>query len=176
MCGIVGYVGDRDSVPIIMESLRRLEYRGYDSAGIAVIEADGKLRGSKAEGKLQRLTERLQNGEALHGKVGFGHTRWATHGKPSDANAHPHLDCSGRIAVIHNGIIENYGPLREELLKAGHTFRSETDTEVLAHLIESELAGDDDLRVALRKTLARVRGAYALGVLSQDAPDRMLFA
>src|SRR5579863_770320 len=103
MCGIVGYVGERDSVPIILDSLRRLEYRGYDSAGIAVIESDGKLRGSKAEGKLQRLT----NGERLQGTIGFGHTRWATHGKPSDANAHPHLDCTGKIAVIHNGIIEN---------------------------------------------------------------------
>src|SRR5579872_1712063 len=176
MCGIVGYVGDRDSVPIIMESLRRLEYRGYDSAGIAVIESDGKLRGSKAEGKLQRLAERLNNGEQLHGAIGFGHTRWATHGRPSDANAHPHLDCSGKIAVIHNGIIENYAPLRDELLRNGHEFRSETDTEVLAHLIEAELALEGDLLSALRKTLARVRGAYALGVLSQDAPDRMLFA
>jgi len=176
MCGIVGYVGDRDSVPIILESLRRLEYRGYDSAGIAVIESDGKLRGSKAEGKLQRLAERLSNGEQLHGAIGFGHTRWATHGRPSDANAHPHLDCSGKIAVIHNGIIENYSPLRDELLRNGHVFRSETDTEVLAHMIEAELAVEGDLLSALRKTLARVRGAYALGVLSQDAPDRMLFA
>jgi len=176
MCGIVGYVGERDSVPIILESLRRLEYRGYDSAGIAVIESDGQLRGSKAEGKLQRLAERLNNGEQLHGSIGFGHTRWATHGRPSDANAHPHLDCSGKIAVIHNGIIENYAPLREELLRNGHVFRSETDTEVLAHLIEAELAQSGDLQGALRTTLARVRGAYALGVLSQDAPDRMFFA
>ena len=176
MCGIVGYVGDRDSVPIILESLRRLEYRGYDSAGIAVIEADGQLRGSKAEGKLQRLAERLNNGEQLHGAIGFGHTRWATHGRPSDANAHPHLDCSGKIAVIHNGIIENYASLRDELLRSGHVFRSETDTEVIAHLIETSLAEEGDLLQAVRKTLARVRGAYALGVLSQDAPDRMLFA
>jgi glutamine---fructose-6-phosphate transaminase (isomerizing) len=176
MCGIVGYVGERDSVPIILESLRRLEYRGYDSAGIAVIESDGKLRGSKAEGKLQRLAERLNNGEKLQGSIGFGHTRWATHGRPSDANAHPHLDCSGKIAVIHNGIIENYASLRDELLASGHVFRSETDTEVLAHLIETELAAEGDLLQALRKTLARVSGAYALGVLSQDAPDRMLFA
>jgi glucosamine--fructose-6-phosphate aminotransferase (isomerizing) len=176
MCGIVGYVGERDSVPIILDSLRRLEYRGYDSAGIAVIESDGKLRGSKAEGKLQRLAERLNNGERLQGTIGFGHTRWATHGKPSDANAHPHLDCSGKIAVIHNGIIENYAALRDGLLREGHVFRSETDTEVVAHLIEAELGGGSDLLGALRSTLARVRGAYALGVLSQDAPDRMLFA
>ena len=176
MCGIVGYVGERDSVPIILDSLRRLEYRGYDSAGIAVIESDGKLRGSKAEGKLQRLSERLNNGERLQGTIGFGHTRWATHGKPSDANAHPHLDCTGKIAVIHNGIIENYAVLRETLLREGHTFRSETDTEVVAHLIEAELGGGRDFLAALRATLARVRGAYALGVLFQDAPDRMLFA
>jgi glutamine---fructose-6-phosphate transaminase (isomerizing) len=176
MCGIVGYVGERDSVPIILDSLRRLEYRGYDSAGIAVIESDGILRGSKAEGKLQRLAERLTNGEQLHGRIGFGHTRWATHGRPSDANAHPHLDCSGKIAVIHNGIIENYAPLREELLRSGHQFRSETDTEVIAHLIEESLQKDGDLLHALQDTLTRVRGAYALGVLSQDAPDRMLFA
>ena len=176
MCGSVGYVGDRDSVPIILEALRRLEYRGYDSAGIAVIEADGKLRGTKAEGKLQRLADRLGNGEPLHGTIGFGHTRWATHGRPSDANAHPHLDCSGKIAVIHNGIIENYAPLRDALLKDRHVFHSETDTEVVAHLIESELGSDGDLVGALRRTLSRVRGAYALGVLSQDAPDRILFA
>ncbi|HEY0798184.1 MAG TPA: hypothetical protein VGD50_03485, partial [Candidatus Baltobacteraceae bacterium] len=108
MCGIVGYVGGRDSVPVIMDSLRRLEYRGYDSAGIAVIDAQGDLVGSKAEGKLGRLAERLANGGALAGTTGVGHTRWATHGRPSDANAHPHMDCTGRIAVVHNGIIENY--------------------------------------------------------------------
>src|SRR5271156_2590743 len=120
MWGIVGYVGHRDSVPIILDSLSRLEYRGYDSAGIAVIDEHGALTGTKAEGKLQRLAERLANGEALHGKVGVGHTRWATHGRPSDANAHPHMDCSGKIAVIHNGIIENYAPLRARLIDLGH--------------------------------------------------------
>jgi glucosamine--fructose-6-phosphate aminotransferase (isomerizing) len=157
-----------------MESLARLEYRGYDSAGVAVIDADGMLTGSKAEGKLSRLAERLRNGEALHGKVGMGHTRWATHGRPSDANAHPHLDCSRKIAVIHNGIIENYAPLRARLIAQGHTFTSETDTEVIAHLIEVNYAGD--LPEAVRKTLAELRGAYALGVISSDDPEHLIFA
>ena len=137
MCGIVGYVGPRNSVPIILDALGRLEYRGYDSAGIAVIDESGALVGSKAEGKLSRLAERLNDGEPLSGPVGVGHTRWATHGRPSDANAHPHMDCTGRIAVVHNGIIENYAALRARLLEAGHVFASETDTEVLAHLIET---------------------------------------
>jgi glucosamine--fructose-6-phosphate aminotransferase (isomerizing) len=174
MCGIVGYIGAKDSVPIIMDSLRRLEYRGYDSAGIAVIDAGGALAGSKAEGKLGRLAERLANGEALSGTTGIGHTRWATHGRPSDANAHPHMDCSGRFAVVHNGIIENYGPLRTDLLAHGHTFASETDTEVLAHLIESHYSGN--LVQAIRTTLKQVRGAFALGVISSDAPGTLVFA
>jgi len=173
MCGIVGYVGGKNSVPIILDSLRRLEYRGYDSAGIAVIDAQGVLAGSKAEGKLGRLAERLTS-EPLAGSTGLGHTRWATHGRPSDANAHPHLDCSSKVAVIHNGIIENYSVLRDRLIAAGHTFRSETDTEVLAHLIEENDAGD--LVTAVRKTLREVRGAYALGVLSSDAPHQLVFA
>src|SRR6516162_7713047 len=125
MCGIVGYIGRRDSVPIILDALRRLEYRGYDSAGIAVIDPSGKLTGSKAEGKLSRLAERIANGSPLAGVVGVGHTRWATHGPPSDANAHPHLDCRGRIAVVHNGIIENYTALRARLIELGHVFNSE---------------------------------------------------
>jgi glucosamine--fructose-6-phosphate aminotransferase (isomerizing) len=173
MCGIVGYVGYRDSVPIILDALRRLEYRGYDSAGVAVIDGDGSLAGSKAEGKLGRLAERLET-EPLHGKTGLGHTRWATHGRPSDVNAHPHLDCSRKIAVIHNGIIENYASLRERLIAEGHTFRSETDTEVVAHLIESN--DDGDLENAVRKTLGQLRGAFALGVISQDSPERLVFA
>jgi glutamine---fructose-6-phosphate transaminase (isomerizing) len=174
MCGIVGYIGKRDSVPIIMDALQRLEYRGYDSAGIAVIDAGGSLTGSKAEGKLSRLAERLNNGEALSGVVGVGHTRWATHGAPSDANAHPHLDCRGRIAVVHNGIIENYAALRARLLELGHVFSSETDTEVLAHLIE--LHYDGNLEAAVRRTVHEVRGAYALGVISSDDPDHLVFA
>src|SRR5579862_1387930 len=174
MCGIVGYIGKRDSVPIIMDALRRLEYRGYDSAGIAVIDAGGSLAGSKAEGKLSRLAERLNNGEALSGEVGVGHTRWATHGPPSDANAHPHLDCRGRFAVVHNGIIENYAALRARLLELGHVFSSETDTEVLAHLIE--LHYDGNLEEAVRRTVHEVRGAYALGVISSDDHEHLVFA
>src|SRR6202011_2277066 len=174
MCGIVGYIGKRDSVPIIMDSLARLEYRGYDSAGVAVIDADGKLTGSKAEGKLANLAARLKNGEPLHGTTGLGHTRWATHGRPSDANAHPHMDCTGRFAVVHNGIIENYAALRAQLLAQGHVFKSETDTEVLAHLIETRYKGD--LVQAVRETLALVRGAFALGIISSDTPGRLIFA
>ncbi len=174
MCGIVGYIGQRDSVPIIMDSLQRLEYRGYDSAGIAVIDSDGALAGTKAEGKLARLAERLNNGERISGTIGIGHTRWATHGRPSDANAHPHRDCAGKLAVVHNGIIENYASLRNRLLEAGHEFKSETDTEVLAHLIETHYHGD--LESAVRQTLGEVRGAYALGVISSDDPEHLLFA
>ncbi|MBV9402711.1 MAG: glutamine--fructose-6-phosphate transaminase (isomerizing) [Candidatus Eremiobacteraeota bacterium] len=174
MCGIVGYIGERDSVPIILDSLQRLEYRGYDSAGIAVLDENGKLSGTKAEGKLSRLAERLRNGSPLSGRVGIGHTRWATHGKPSDANAHPHLDCSGKIAVVHNGIIENYAPLRAALLESGHRFASETDTEVLAHLIEAHYT--NDLEAAVRRTLLEVRGAYAIGVISSDDPHHLIFA
>jgi glutamine---fructose-6-phosphate transaminase (isomerizing) len=174
MCGIVGYIGQRDSVPIILDALGRLEYRGYDSAGIAVIDAGGALTGSKAEGKLSRLAERLRNGERISGTVGMGHTRWATHGRPSDANAHPHMDCTGKIAVIHNGIIENYAPLRARLIELGHVFKSETDTEVLSHLIEMHY--DGSLEDAVRRALADVRGAYALGVLSSDDPEHLIFA
>jgi glutamine---fructose-6-phosphate transaminase (isomerizing) len=174
MCGIVGYIGERDSVPIILDALRRLEYRGYDSAGIAVIDAQGSLTGSKAEGKLSRLAERLSNGHALSGAIGIGHTRWATHGRPSDANAHPHMDCRGKIAVVHNGIIENYATLRARLIELGHVFTSETDTEVLSHLIEMHY--DGNLEAAVRKTLREVRGAYALGVISSDDPEHLVFA
>ena len=174
MCGIVGYIGKRDSVPIILDSLQRLEYRGYDSAGIAVLDSRGSLSGTKAEGKLSRLAELLRNGSRLSGQVGVGHTRWATHGRPSDANAHPHLDCTGKIAVVHNGIIENYTPLRAALLDAGHVFTSETDTEVLAHLIEAHY--NHDLEDAVRRTLQEVRGAYAIGVISSDDPDHLIFA
>jgi glucosamine--fructose-6-phosphate aminotransferase (isomerizing) len=161
-------------VPIILDALGRLEYRGYDSAGVAVIEASGRLAGSKAEGKLSQLIQRLRNGHALSGAVGLGHTRWATHGVPSDANAHPHLDCRGTIAVVHNGIIENYAELRARLIENGHVFTSQTDTEVIAHLIE--LHYDGNLEAAVRRTLGELRGAYALGVISSDEPEHLVFA
>ncbi len=174
MCGIVGYVGPKNAVPFLLDALSRLEYRGYDSAGVAVIDDGGTLVGSKAEGKLARLSERLRNEASVAGRIGLGHTRWATHGRPSDANAHPHLDCSGRIAVVHNGIIENYATLRAGLIERGHHFASETDTEVLAHLIEQHY--DGDLAGAVRRTLRDVVGAYALGVMSSESPEHLVFA
>ncbi len=161
MCGIVGYVGPRDVVGVLLDGLRRLEYRGYDSAGVAVVN-DHEVLGSKRVGKLANLEAVLRD-NPLHGSVGIGHTRWATHGRPSDTNAHPHLDCHGRIAVIHNGIIENHAMLRAELVAKGHKFASETDTEVIAHLLEDLFEGD--LVEAVRKALVMVSGAYALGVL-----------
>src|SRR5881409_919008 len=140
MCGIMGYVGHRSALPILLDGLGRLEYRGYDSAGVAVLN-DGHIEVRKTAGKLAQLTEITSGPGLLHGTVGIGHTRWATHGLPTDANAHPHSDCGGRVVVIHNGIIENFLPLKEELQAQGHTFRSDTDTEVIAHLIEAELYG-----------------------------------
>ncbi len=172
MCGIVGYVGPRDVVTVLLDGLRRLEYRGYDSAGVAVVN-DHQVLGSKRVGKLGNLEELLRE-HPLTGSVGIGHTRWATHGRPSDSNAHPHLDCQRRIAVIHNGIIENHATLRAQLLARGHAFASETDTEVVAHLLEELFR--DDLVSAVRETLKLVKGAYALGVLSADSPDRLVFA
>ncbi|HEV2908472.1 MAG TPA: class II glutamine amidotransferase, partial [Candidatus Eremiobacteraceae bacterium] len=172
MCGIIGYIGPRNVVGVLMDGLRRLEYRGYDSAGVAVVD-DGAVVGEKRVGKLANLEEALKR-HPLKGSVGIGHTRWATHGRPSDSNAHPHLDCSGRIAVIHNGIIENYAPLRAALIERGHTFASDTDTEVVAHLIEERYKGD--LAAAVRAVLGEVHGAYALGVLSSDSPDEIVFA
>ena len=172
MCGIVGYVGPRNAVDVLLDGLRRLEYRGYDSAGIAVLD-DGTVAGTKRVGKLVNLEEALRQ-SPLRGTAGIGHTRWATHGRPSDSNAHPHLDCSGRIAVIHNGIIENYAPLRADLLTRGHRFSSDTDTEVIAHLLEERYHGD--AVQAVRETLKEVRGAYALGVIAADSPDTLVFA
>jgi glucosamine--fructose-6-phosphate aminotransferase (isomerizing) len=173
MCGIVGYVGPRDAAPILLDGLRRLEYRGYDSAGIAVLTDDGEVFVEKKAGKLTNLTDHL-NGDAPAGHPGLAHTRWATHGRPNDTNAHPHTDCSGRLALIHNGIIENYAEIKARLMTAGHRFTSETDTEVLAHLIETKY--DGDLVEATRAALAEIRGAYAIGVMHLDHPDRIVGA
>jgi glutamine---fructose-6-phosphate transaminase (isomerizing) len=173
MCGIVGYVGPRDAAPILLEGLRRLEYRGYDSAGIALLTEAGDVFVEKKAGKLSNLTDHL-NGDAPPGHPGIAHTRWATHGRPNDVNAHPHTDCSGKLALIHNGIIENYRELKDRLLAEGHRFTSETDTEVLAHLIESRY--DGDLVEAVRLALTEVSGAYAIGVMHTDHPDRIVGA
>ena len=182
MCGIVGYVGKRKVVPIIIEGLRRLEYRGYDSAGIAVgSPGSATLELRRAPGKLSNLEEVLRE-HPLHGTFGIGHTRWATHGRPTEENAHPHRDCSGRIVVVHNGIVENYLELKRELTAQGHNFITETDTEIIAHLIEqvqkdAEAAGAPiALEVAVRRAVKRLTGAFALGVLSAAEPDKIVAA
>ncbi|MCL6465484.1 MAG: glutamine--fructose-6-phosphate transaminase (isomerizing) [candidate division WOR-3 bacterium] len=168
MCGIVGYIGPRNVVNVVMIGLERLEYRGYDSCGIAVVDGGIKIR--KTAGRLQRLKEILEK-SPVAGRLGIGHTRWATHGAVTDENAHPFVDCQGKIALVHNGIIENYRELRKELMDAGHRFSSSTDTEVLVHLIESFYRRN--MLSALRKTVARLKGAYGLVVVSADEPDRL---
>jgi glucosamine--fructose-6-phosphate aminotransferase (isomerizing) len=170
MCGIVAYVGPDQALPILLEGLRRLEYRGYDSAGVAVL--DGTVAVVKRAGKLAELEAALAGCDGLRGRVGMGHTRWATHGPPTDQNAHPHLDCAGRIAVIHNGIIENHQALRDRLVRGGHRLASETDTEVVSHLIEESYRGD--LAEAVREAVAQLTGAYALVVACADDPDRIV--
>ncbi len=176
MCGIVAYSGRRAAAPILLEGLKRLEYRGYDSAGIAVVEPDHHIAIVKSEGKLSRLIESL-NGNTPRGVLGVGHTRWATHGAPTTVNAHPHTDPSGDIVVVHNGIIENYAALRAELAAQGHPFASETDTEVLAHLIAQEWNRQrDDYPAAVRRALRRVEGAYAIATFSRSAPDVLVGA
>jgi glucosamine--fructose-6-phosphate aminotransferase (isomerizing) len=174
MCGIVGYVGDKSAVGIIVEGLKRLEYRGYDSAGIAVLN-DGTLHVRRAAGRLKNL-EGVLGERPLTGSLGIGHTRWATHGRPSEENAHPHTDCDGSLVVVHNGIIENYLEIKDHLLSDGHRFKSETDTEVLAHLIEHHLRGTRRLDQAVKAALKEVRGSYALGVVCTAAPDRLVAA
>ena len=171
MCGIVGYVGDKGAVSIIVEGLKRLEYRGYDSAGIAVLH-HGALHVRRAAGRLKML-EGVLSERPLTGALGIGHTRWATHGRPSEENAHPHTDCDGTLVVVHNGIIENYLEIKERLLAAGHQFKSETDTEVIAHLIEHHLRATGRLDRAVKAALSEVTGSYAVGVISTAAPDRL---
>ena len=171
MCGIVGYTGGREAAPFLLSGLRALEYRGYDSAGLAVM-GEGGLQLAKTSGRIERLAEKTRGGAALPGRSGIGHTRWATHGAPTDVNAHPHVSCGGRFAVVHNGIIENYAALRAELTAADCVFRSETDTEVVAHLLERSYDGDF-LRTVMR-TAARLEGSYVLGVLCADEPGRLV--
>jgi len=174
MCGIVGYVGPRPVLPILIEGLRKLEYRGYDSAGVALI-SDGHIELRRSAGKLSKLEDviAVKPFPADTAHYGVGHTRWATHGRPTEENAHPHRDCKGRIVVVHNGIIENYLELKHELLAEGHTFVTETDTEVVAHLLEKESRGDG-LLAAMQRSLKRLRGLFALVVLSADDPDTII--
>lgn len=170
MCGIVGYIGDKSAVPILMEGLQKLEYRGYDSAGVAVYTKES-IEVRKYKGRLSVLEEHLKK-ETLDGSLGIGHTRWATHGEPSDMNSHPHTNCSGDIAVVHNGIIENYMSIKSMLMEKGYTFRSETDTEVLAHYVDYFYK--DDLLEAVTKVLEKIRGSYAFAVISRREPDKII--
>jgi glucosamine--fructose-6-phosphate aminotransferase (isomerizing) len=180
MCGIVGYVGKKSVVPVIIEGLRRLEYRGYDSAGIAVSGNGSGLEVRRAEGKLRNLEEAIRQ-KPLHGTYGIGHTRWATHGRPTEENAHPHRDCTGKIVVVHNGIVENYLSLKKKLTEEGHTFTTETDTEIIAHLVEkySAAAGNGhrvSLEDAVRQTVKQISGVFALAVISTDEPNKIVAA
>jgi glucosamine--fructose-6-phosphate aminotransferase (isomerizing) len=180
MCGIVGYVGKKSVVPVILEGLRRLEYRGYDSAGIAVADDRGELEIRRAEGKLRNLEEVIRE-RPLDGTYGIGHTRWATHGRPTEENAHPHRDCTGRIVVVHNGIVENYLSLKKKLMEEGHRFSTETDTEIIAHLVE-KYSGEPEggprrpLEEAVRQTVKQLSGVFALAVISADDPNKIVAA
>src|SRR5246127_1668729 len=179
MCGIVGYVGKKSVVPVIIEGLRKLEYRGYDSAGIAVSGNGSGLEIRRAEGKLRNLEEAIRQ-KPLHGTYGIGHTRWATHGRPTEENAHPHRDCTGKIVVVHNGIVENYLSLKKKLTEEGHRFTTETDTEIIAHLVEKYSKSTNGHRVSLedavRKTVKQLTGVFALAVISTDDPNKIVAA
>src|SRR5262250_3516495 len=171
MCGIIGYIGPKEVVPVLIEGLRRLEYRGYDSAGVAVVK-NGCVDLRRSAGKLSNL-ETVIGSAPLAGDYGVGHTRWATHGRPTEENAHPHRDCTGKIVVVHNGIIENYLDLKQELQRQGHTFVTETDTEIVAHLVEREMK-DDGLESAVRRALMLMRGLFALVLISADDPEKIV--
>jgi glutamine---fructose-6-phosphate transaminase (isomerizing) len=173
MCGIVGYIGPKKVVPLILDGLKRLEYRGYDSAGVAVVSQNGKLEIRRASGKLRNLEEAVRL-SPLEGSYGIGHTRWATHGRPTEENAHPHRDCTGQIVVVHNGIIENYLELKQHLIEKGHKFVTETDTEVIAHLVEANMNGS--LEAAVQKTVKQLNGVYALAVVSTKDPQKIVAA
>ena len=173
MCGIVGYVGNKQVVPLIIDGLRKLEYRGYDSAGIAVVNEGHELEIRRAEGKLRNLEETIRL-SPLDGTYGIGHTRWATHGRPTEENAHPHRDCTGRVVVVHNGIIENYLQLKERLRKSDHRFVTETDTEIMAHLIEEYLRKHSNFEQAVRSAVLELRGIFALSIINADEPDTII--
>ncbi|HYN86764.1 MAG TPA: glutamine--fructose-6-phosphate transaminase (isomerizing) [Pyrinomonadaceae bacterium] len=173
MCGIVGYVGNKQVVPVILDGLRKLEYRGYDSAGIAVVDERQVLDIRRAEGKLRNLEEAIRL-KPLDGTYGIGHTRWATHGRPTEENAHPHRDCTGRVVVVHNGIIENYLQLKDRLRGSDHLFVTETDTEVIAHLIEEHLKREPSFERAVQSTVRELRGIFALSIISTDEPDTIV--
>src|ERR671926_1817823 len=173
MCGIVGYVGRKSVVPVIIEGLRKLEYRGYDSAGIAVAGNGDGLQVRRAEGKLRNLEEAIRL-KPLDGTYGIGHTRWATHGRPTEENAHPHRDCTGRVVVVHNGIVENYLQLKERLRTGDHQFVTETDTEVIAHLIEEYLREEQSFERAVERAVRDLRGIFALSIISTDAPETII--
>src|SRR3989454_9573936 len=172
MCGIIGYIGSKPVVPVLIEGLRRMEYRGYDSAGVALVSPEGiALR--RSAGKLANLEVAIKS-EPVDGMYGVGHTRWATHGRPTEENAHPHRDCTGRIVVVHNGIVENYLALKQELQDEGHTFVTETDTEVIAHLVEKHFTGN--LESAVRAAVKQLTGVFAMAVLSKADPNKILAA
>src|SRR5512136_1556680 len=171
MCGIVGYIGPKPPVHVLLQGLRKLEYRGYDSAGLAVVVGD-TVQIRRSTGKLNNLIQSI-NGSSLRGEYGIGHTRWATHGRPTEENAHPHRDCTGKIVVVHNGIIENYLDLKLELQRQGHKFVTETDTEIVAHLVERETK-DDGLENAVRRALMLMRGLFALVLISADDPGKIV--
>ncbi|NLV51070.1 MAG: glutamine--fructose-6-phosphate transaminase (isomerizing) [Clostridiales bacterium] len=172
MCGIIGFTGERSAVPILLDGLKRLEYRGYDSAGVAVFN-DGKICMSKAAGQLSNLREKIRDSANLTGNSGIGHTRWATHGAPTETNAHPHISNNGKFSIVHNGIIENYESLREELKEKGFDFYSQTDTEVIVHLLEYYYGFNGDFKAAIMKTASRLAGSYALGIICTDAPGKI---
>src|SRR5687767_9555456 len=171
MCGIIGYIGSKDVVPVLIEGLRKLEYRGYDSAGVAVV-SDGVVNLRRSAGKLSNL-EQVIVSNPITGDYGVGHTRWATHGRPTEENAHPHRDCTGKIVVVHNGIIENYLELKKELQSQGHEFKTETDTEIVAHLVEREMR-DDGLENAVRRALTYMRGMFAIVLVSVEDPEKIV--
>ena len=176
MCGIIGFAGKKETVPILLDGLERLEYRGYDSAGVAVVSVDGKLQVKKSKGRLAVLREVLDSQNPLSGNIGIGHTRWATHGEPSDVNAHPHVGQDGKIAVVHNGIIENYLEIKKSLLRKGVVFASDTDTEVIVQLLEYYYRKKFNLMDAVYAVLNRIKGAYAMGILCADFPEQIIAA